>query len=660
MNHISTYAYARTTPLSTQLQLQRNIGSTQSKLLELQQQISSGNKYSRPGQSPHSARRTVLIQRLLESNATHSKNLGSAQQSLDLTDVNLSHINDLLTDIKGSLLEAGQSTTSAEQRDVIKAELQSALGRLVDIGNTKVAGRYLFGGAATHRAPFGYENGLVAFNGNHNSLNTNTGFESVIQTNANAANVFGFQQPAIAGNVDLNPILTESTKLSELNGGKGVQLGFISISDTVSQVTVDLRSAKTVGDVVGLIEANAPEGRTIDVALVDGHFEISIDSGSPSTLIIGEVNGGRTAHQLGIYTNIGSAAATIVGYDLDPTLTHTTPIANLQFTDLLGAPTTLDQSSGFSIVQGTNTYTVDISTAETFEDILNAINGSGANVTASISADGKGINIQSNIAGVDFAIGENGGTTATQLGIRSFTSDTLLSNLNFGLGVQTADGVDFTITTNSGNEFSVDISSAKTIGDVLDIINAHPDNQDPATRISARLALNGNGIELLDPNVPGATQLTVTRSVLSSAAIDLGLIPKGERQSPVSSDPNVLTGADVNKRESASVFTTLQRLIDSLSGSFDEVGFNRAVTLFDQDIDRLSDSLADVALRGQRVEALRLINEEERVQLQTFLSDEFDTNLVDAISQLTIQETTLQTSLQLMARSFQLNLFNFI
>ena len=56
---------------------------------------------------------------------------------------------------------------------------------------------------------------------------------------------------------------------------------------------------------------------------------------------------------------------------------------------------------------------------------------------------------------------------------------------------------------------------------MLDRINGDENNDDGA--LVARLAAVGNGIELVDESA-GAGRLTVTRSQLSTAAIDLGLI----------------------------------------------------------------------------------------------------------------------------------------
>ncbi|MBC8355060.1 MAG: flagellar hook-associated protein FlgL [Planctomycetes bacterium] len=203
----------------------------------------------------------------------------------------------------------------------------------------------------------------------------------------------------------------------------------------------------------------------------------------------------------------------------------------------------LDRDSGVQIVNGGQSHTITFETAETVEDLLNAFNGSAASVSARIAPDGRGIEVRSRLSGADFTIGENGGTTATELGIRTLTRDTLLSDLNFGEGVDLTGGndslaaepnfvggggprIDFTIRRNGSPDIAIDVSSAETIGDVIDLINTHPDNRG-ASPITARLAQFGNGIQITDENNSGAQSLTVVRGE-SFAAWDLGLIERNQ------------------------------------------------------------------------------------------------------------------------------------
>lgn len=100
-----------------------------------------------------------------------------------------------------------------------------------------------------------------------------------------------------------------------------------------------------------------------------------------------------------------------------------------------GAGTEFDKTSGLQILNRGQTYTIDFTLAQTIEDLLNTLNGAGAGLLAEINAAKTGIDVRSRASGCDFAIGENGGTTAAQLGLRTFTEETRLEDLNHGRGV---------------------------------------------------------------------------------------------------------------------------------------------------------------------------------------------------------------------------------
>lgn len=205
-----------------------------------------------------------------------------------------------------------------------------------------------------------------------------------------------------------------------------------------------------------------------------------------------------------------------------------------------GAGEPLDLKSGLRITNGGQEFNVSLATANTVEDVLNAINAN-TGLLAQINETKDGINIRSRDSGADFMIGENGGKTAAQLGLRTFTVATPMEDLNFGKGVGVAPdysttGIDFTIVRNDGAELEIDLSDAETIGDVLHTINTNPLNADG--KLVARLAVFGNGIELVDTST-GAGELTVIPDQLSSAAVDLGLVPADGDQS----DPSTLNYA---------------------------------------------------------------------------------------------------------------------
>ena len=79
------------------------------------------------------------------------------------------------------------------------------------------------------------------------------------------------------------------------------------------------------------------------------------------------------------------------------------------------------------------------------------------------------------------------------------------------------DGTDFFIHRKDGVDLAIDLSGAQTVGDVLDLINGHVDNSDPATSVAAQLTSQGNGIELVDGNSAGTDSLIINRELPSQA-----------------------------------------------------------------------------------------------------------------------------------------------
>jgi flagellin-like hook-associated protein FlgL len=385
--------------------------------------------------------------------------------------------------------------------------------------------------------------------------------------------------------------------------------------------------------------------------------------GNANTIFVNIQAGGTTANHVVAALQGNAQVAAQFDVRLDDSDTSSPAFAGVGFVDLLSATTAggsgapLDQTSGLRIVTGGQVYVVDLSTAQTVEDLLNAINSSGAGVLAQINEQGTGINVRARVSGTDFTIGENGGTTATQLGIRSISLTTPLSELNHGRGIGQATGDDFTILRSDGSSFAVDLGSSLTVADVLAAINNNAANLNPATKVTAQLAAVGNGIELVDAS-SGPGQLQVQAIFGSSAAIDLGLVAKGQTTSapPVGA---TLTGAEINPQEVEGVFNTLLRLMAAIESN-DLGDIERAMALLDQDYDRINLTRAEVGFRGRNLESLKNRIDDETNQVQDALSQDIDTDYAAAISELTARQAALEASLRLSAQVSQLTLLNFL
>ena len=325
--------------------------------------------------------------------------------------------------------------------------------------------------------------------------------------------------------------LNAATTLNSLNDGNGVRtvglLKDFSIQSAAGSVDVSLNGAKTLGDVVKAINSTAnTEGITASIS-ADGHGITLTDSGGGPVTVTAE-NGSLAAYDLGI-SGTGTGG-TLTGDRIAGALSG--PLLR----DLNGgnqgqAGETLPTPGTISI----NGQSVDLSGAKTLTDVINGINGSGTGVTAALNDSGTGISLTSNSA--SFTVADGTGNLATFLNIKGTSSgtatgseldsgnlhlryvsnNTALSTLNGGAGVHLG-----TISISgplvggaASTTLPIDLSSATTIGDVINRINT------AGFAITARVNDTGDGILLTQ--TAGSTPAVITDVSGGTAAKDLNI-----------------------------------------------------------------------------------------------------------------------------------------
>jgi flagellar hook-associated protein 3 FlgL len=338
---------------------------------------------------------------------------------------------------------------------------------------------------------------------------------------------------------------------------------------------------------------------------------------------------------------------------LTPRITPSTEIADLKN----GAG--LDLSDGIQILQGDKTFVIDLDNAQTLSDVLIAINRSGADVRAELNETEGRIRLRSLRSGVDYSVGENGGDAARNLGIRSATELTKLTDLGRGRGMAlNVDGPDLVITRPDGTNLELDLNGLESINDVILAIRNHPQNQD-TLRVLVDLNDFGNGLQLKAP--PGPNPLTVRQLGLSDAGLRLGLIPPGSNQSTGSivGPVDTIIGVDYVPRDAGGALDTLLRLERAVrAGDIPEI--ERLQAKLDLDFDRASRSRGRVGVWTNNLDQLKAGTEDKVVQLRSQLSDEIDADLPTVISELTQRQTALEASMRLMGQTSQMTILNFL
>lgn len=625
--------------------LSNNLQRSARLLQNLQDQASTGQKYFIPSEDPASAVRTVFLQSTLERKEQFRVNLQTDQALLSTTENALAPVSDVLNRAKSLLLTGLGDTTTSQEKEALAAEIGGLIQSVINVGNTRYQGRYLFGGSQVDVAPFEqFGNGVIRYNGDRQGTESFLDFDIKVANNIDGVAAFAPLTEPVGS--DVNPALTLNTRLDDLLGGSGVQTGEIQVTvDTGTPVTqtVDLTNAETIGDVKTLIEAAFPPGTlTVGIIAPPNSNGLTITPAA-GTVAVSDLPGQLVARQLGIDQG---PAASITGSDLDPALTLQTPLS--AFNNGAGATT----ANGLFITNGSISKAVDISSANTVEDLFNILETENLELELRINDDRTGLAIASRLSGGVFSIGENGGTDATSLGIRTLNGGTLLSELNFGLGVPVnnvdADGnllpAEIEIVRRDGSVSTVDLKGLVTIQEVLNAITAVDAD------LTASLNAVGNGISITDTS--GTGPLEVRAGVVADALGLTGIEPGSNNTVP-------LTGQDVNQRRSNGVLSLLVQLETALN-SGDDRALERLDPLFNQEIERFNVVRGEIGSRLNLLETVKNRLQDEDVVLQEQLSAEFDVDMTEVISRIALVSSTLQATLNIAASTLNLTLLNFL
>jgi flagellin-like hook-associated protein FlgL len=471
------------------------INRNNTELSKTQMKVSSGRQFLTPSENPTSNALSMLYKTEIVENKQYSNNIDNASQWYNNIDTSLTTIETAIQRVRELAVEGANDTLVQEDRDAIAEEINELLLHLVDVGNTNVAGQYIFAGHDVDRKPFNTILGLdsnantgmvsyslgevredvnlnnpmdISYNGDNKRIGVEIDRGTIVEKSVTGHEIF-FGSSVITPTPGFEytyPPLEKSLPLEMLNLGKGVQGGNIIISDQNGVPhKIDLSSAHTLDDVIGMINDT-------------NSFEAGI-----------EVVPSDTASALGLYRNAGKTS-TLIGLS-DPKMLS--EFTNL--TDLNGGLGVPDGYLNVNTRDGRN-HRVDLSGAVTVGDVvarLNAIDG-GASINATFDMIHKRIDI-TDITGGDGDLSID--STRTQLYIKdldphvaddlgllnnvgpanqiysTFDSDmeseaTPLSFLNGGKGVE--DGF-INITGHNGTTTRVDLTAVNTPQDVIDAIN---------------------------------------------------------------------------------------------------------------------------------------------------------------------------------------------
>lgn len=350
--------------------------------------------------------------------------------------------------------------------------------------------------------------------------------------------------------LERRPITVLQTRIAQ---SSQIQIAFTELGTRLNQLkstATELRKPSTFEQSIASSSNEAALGAKADVAAAEGSYRFRVARLVSSQQVV--TGGFATADE----TPIGAGSISI---ELGDSRLDREPMLE----DLLGGKGI--RRGVIEVVDRAGRIArIDLTDAVSLDDVITRFNGtSGASISAEL--DGNQIVLTDLSGGTgNFRVRDVTGNAAEDLGLlvndavgsktgtdlAGLTLTTSLTRLNDGRGVANGVGDGLSVKLRSNATFSVDLSQANTVGDVIDQFNT-------AAAGKATLSLSGNRLVVTDTSYTGGAtnrRLTIDNLAGSTSADDLGLV--------INQKANTATGRALT----AGVNSTLLRSLNGGSG----------------------------------------------------------------------------------------------
>ncbi len=551
-----------------------------------QQQVSTGKRILSPADDPVGAAKAVQLNQDITRNTDFASNRTAAESTLNAVGTALSSVTTLLTNVKATLVQAGDGSLDATQKGALAQQLAGQMQELQGYANAQDGnGEYLFAGWQVHTQPYVLGNYATAAAslGNPSSASITVGSLAQPLTAANAATIAVTQVPATPGGTDFTYTVNGGAPQTASYTPAGTAAS--STHFTVNGVTLSMNGQPAVGDNFNL--APAPvlyqgDSGARPVEINDGREMSTTLTGSQIFDSVPTGNG--TFATTAASTNTGSGIVD-QGSVLDPSATSYYPYTVKFSVPGVAAPAaantggaTLAASTSPGSFAGSDTYTLTFGAGNTYnvtDTTTGASISTGNTFTPGtpITVNGANFDVTGTPAAGDaFALKAGPNTTYsvtspnTPAGVtlptnQTYTSGQAIKVLGINLSVSGAPA--------GGDSFTVARSSNTSI---FGIMQSAIDALSHSGNGAAGAAQFTNQINAANAGIDNAlTQVDLNQSTVGGRLNELSALDNSSAQIKITLQAQLASVTDVDFTAAVSTLTQAQTALTAAQKSFSQV-----------------------------------------------------------------------------------------
>lgn len=170
----------------------KQISNSYNKLETLQNQLSTGKKITRPSDDPVVATKGMAYRSNLSEVNQYKRNLTEAQSWFDSSESGLEQVNSILQRTKELVVQGLNGTNESDDRQAIAREIEQLKLDYMQVGNTQVAGNYIFNGVNVGAPPISEDaSGMIESNINLDPFSVEVSKGIQLRVNIHSENIFG-------------------------------------------------------------------------------------------------------------------------------------------------------------------------------------------------------------------------------------------------------------------------------------------------------------------------------------------------------------------------------------------------------------------------------------------------------------------------------------
>jgi flagellar hook-associated protein 3 FlgL len=170
-----------------------NVENNQTRLEQLQSQLTSGSRITKPSDDPIGAARALTFQEGIDQTTQYLTNIDQATGWLNTTDSTLNSVSALVQRARELAIQAASDTTSGQDRSAIAAEVQQLQQHALNLSQAKYGSSFLFSGNASDQPGYLQANPssvVGAWQGNDNQVMREISPGVTMGVNADARGTF--------------------------------------------------------------------------------------------------------------------------------------------------------------------------------------------------------------------------------------------------------------------------------------------------------------------------------------------------------------------------------------------------------------------------------------------------------------------------------------